>query len=179
VVAVSAHLGEKGAGPVMLAAGDGASGLANIVGQYVEQILTEVPAKRAEATRLRGRLGLLAREGDIAVTIVFDDGRLVIEEGLNSPDAVISGDVQVLMHVLAGRRNPVWALGRRRMAVRPGAGRPLFAYQAYRFMRLPDVHLWSGLPRPPAAVVVGAAAATALLVIVWRQRAARRARGEE
>jgi hypothetical protein len=158
--------------PVALAACEEASGLANMVGQYLEQVLADSSAKRAEAAALRGRLGLHAREGNVAVTIVFADGGVVIEEGLREPNAVIAGEVEFLMHVLAGRANPVWEMGEGRVRVQTGLRHPLFAYQAYHLMRLPDVHVWSGLPRPPAGVLVGAAAAT-LIVVVWRVRTAR------
>lgn len=162
--------------PITVLAGEEASGLANIVGQYLEQLLGDSPEKRAEAAALRGRLGLRAREGDVAVTIVFDDGGIVIEEGLRAPDAVISGEVEFLMHVLAGRANPAWEMGGGRMAIQPGLQRPLFAYQAYHLMRLPGVHVWSGVPRPPWTVVVGTAVAVGVVVLVWRAR--RRAQGE-
>ena len=155
---------------VTVAAGDGASGLANIVGQYLEQVLADSHAKRAEASVLRGRMGLRAREGDVAVTLVFGDDGIVIEEGLREPDAVISGEVEFLMHVLAGRANPAWEIGGGHVLVQPGLQRPLFAYQAYHLMRLPGVHVWSGLPRPPLGLVVGAAAVTAVALVVWRVR---------
>lgn len=44
------------------------------------------------------------------------------------------------------------------MAFQPRPLRPLFGYQAYRTMRLPQVHRWSGLPRLPVGLLVGAAA---------------------
>ena len=156
--------------PVIVASGEEASGLAKIVGQYIEQLLGDSPGKRAEAAALRGRLGLLAREGDVAVTIAFDDDGIVIEEGLREPDAVISGEVEFLMHVLAGRANPAWELGRRRLAARLAFRRPLFGYQAYHLMRLPDVHLWSGVPRRPVVIAAGATVTLAALVVAWRIR---------
>jgi hypothetical protein len=159
---------------VALAAGEEASGLASMIGQYVEQIIADSPEKRAEAAALRGRLGLHAREGNVAVTIVFAGGGVVIEEGLREPNAVIAGEVEFLMHVLAGRANPVWELAGGHVTIRPSLQRPLFAYRAYRLMRLPDVHVWSGLPRPPTRLLVGAAAAATLIVVVWRVRSARR-----
>ncbi len=159
---------------VTLAAGEEASGLASMIGQYIEQILAESPKKRREAAALRGRLGLRAREGDVAVCIVLDEGGIVIEEGLTDPDAVIAGKVEFLMHVLAGRRNPIWEFGGGHVAIRPSLQRPLFGYQAYHLMRLPDVHVWSGLQRPPTRLLVGAAAAVGVMIVAWRVRSARR-----
>ena len=165
----------NGHAPVRLIAGEQASGLANIVGQYLEQLLGDSPRKRFEAAALRGSLGLLAREGDVAITIVFSDDGIRIEEGLSGPDAVISGEVEALMHVLAGRANPAWAVAARSMAFRPGLRQPLFVYRAYKLMRLPGVHLWSGVPRP---VLAGAGAVAALGAVLLVYSVRRRDRGE-
>ena len=175
MVAVAERLNSERAVPVTIAAGEGASGLANIVGQYLEQLLGDSPQKRSQAAALRGNLGLLAREGDVAITIVFSDDGIVIEEGLRGPDAVISGQLEALMHVLAGRANPVWQVAGRSMAFRPSLRQPLFGYRAYRLMRLPGVHVWSGVP---PAVLVGAGAAAVLGAGVLLYSVRRRAGGD-
>ncbi len=148
----------NGTVPVRKVAGDDASGLANIIGQYLEQILSDSTEKRAEALSLRGRLGLHAREGDVAVTIVFDGETIEIEEGLQDPDAVIGGDIEFLMHIMAGRANPAWEVLSRNMTIGLGVRRPMFAYQAYSLMRLPGVHVWNGMPRPSTGLLAGVAA---------------------
>lgn len=175
MVAVANAVSSSEVTPVTIVAGEEASGLANIIGQYLEQLLAELPEKRAEAAALRGRLGLRAREGDVAVTIVFEEDGITIEEGLTQPEAVVSGEVEFLMHVLAGRANPAWEVCRRTMAVRPGLRRPLFGYRAYRLMRLPGVRPWSGLPWAPLLLVIGTAAAVGTLLLVQHVR--RRAQG--
>ncbi len=156
----------NGSVPVNVVAGDEASGLANIIGQYLGQLLDDSPEKRSEAARLRGRLGLRAREGDVAVTIVFADGTIAIEEGLQEPDSVIGGEVEFLMHMMAGRANPAWEFLGRKLTLQPGR-RPLFAYQAYSLMRLPGVHVWNGLPGPPAGLLAGAAVVLVAVVAFW------------
>ncbi len=174
MVAVANRVSRNGCPPVTVAAGEEASGLARMIGQYLEQLLSDSPEKRSEAAALRGRFGLRAQEGDVAVTIVFDDHGIVIREGLEDPDATISGEIESLMHVLAGRVNPAWSLWDGAVAVRSDLRYPLFGYQAYHLMRLPGVHLWSGLPRPPAGLLVGAAATAGvlLLAVYVRRRAA-------
>jgi hypothetical protein len=175
MVAVIDSLARNGHVPVTIVAGEEASGLANIVGQYLEQVLGDSPEKRLEAAALRGSLGLLAREGDVAITIVFGDDGIAILEGLQQPDAVISGEVEALMHILAGHQNPVIQAFGRTVGVRPALRRPLFGYAAYHVMRLPGVHVWSGVPRK---VVVGAGGAVALGVVLLVYRSRRRARGD-
>ncbi len=157
MVAMMNAVSRDGIVPVRVVAGDEASGLADIIGQYLGQLLEDSPEKRSEAARLRGRLGLRAREGDVTVTIIFADGTIAIEEGLQEPDAVIGGELEFLMHMMAGRANPGWEFLRRKMTLTPGR-RPLFAYQAYSLMRLPGVHVWNGMPRPPTGLLVGIAA---------------------
>lgn len=156
--------------PVRTVAGDEASGLANIIGQYLEQILADSAEKRAEALSLRGRLGLNARDSEVAITIVFDGADVSIEEGLNDPDAVIGGDLEFLMHIMAGKANPAWEVLNRNMTIGLGFRRPMFAYQAYSLMRLPGVHVWDGVPRPPNGLLAGAAAGLLVAAVIWYVR---------
>lgn len=164
----------NGAVAVRMGAREQASGLANIIGQYLDQLLGDSAQKRQEASELRGRLGLMARQGDVAVTVVFADDGIAIEEGLREPDAVVGGDVEFLMQVLAGQANPAWEFLRRTITIDPRTRHPHFAYRAYRLMRLPGVHVWSGASRPPVAVVTVALAAIGVAVAVcyFRCRAA-------
>ncbi len=167
MVAVKDFSRTNGSIPVIVVAGDEASGLANIIGQYLEQLLGDSVEKRADASSLRGRLGLHAREGDVAVTIMFEGDNIAIEEGLQNPDAVIGGDIEFLMHVMAGRANPAWEMLSRNMTIGARVRRPMFAYQAYRLMRLPGVHVWNGVPRPPAGLLASAAALLVVAAAVW------------
>jgi putative sterol carrier protein len=157
----------NGSVQIRTVAGDDASGLANIIAQYLEQVLDDSAEKRAEASSLEGRLGLQAREGDVAVTIVFAGDSIAIEEGLQDPDAVIGGEREFLMHVMAGKANPAWEMLRRKMTVGLGSQRPMFAYQAYSLMRLPGVHVWNGVPRPPTGLIVGASAVLLAVATIW------------
>ncbi len=74
------------------------------------------------------------------------------------------------MHVLAGKANHAIALVGRRLAMRPGIRQPLFAYRAYSLLRLPGVHLWSGVPRPALGMVAGGAVALGVLLALWYVR---------
>ncbi len=167
MVAMMDTVSSNGIVPVRVVAGDEASGLANIIGQYLGQLLEDSPEKRSEATQLRGRLGLRAVEGDVAVTIVFAEGTIAIEEGLQEPDAVIGGELEFLMHMMAGKANPAWEMLSRKMTISLGIQRPMFAYQAYSLMRLPGVHVWNGVPRPPRGLLAGAAAVLLAVTTIW------------
>lgn len=124
---------------VVLVEGEASSGLAQMTHQYLEQTLAEVPAKRGEALALRGRLGLEAAEGSVAVTLSFEGEEIRIQDGLLQPlDAYIAAPFQLLLDVLGGRANPYGEVLRGRLRVRPSLRRPLFGLRAYRFMRLAD-----------------------------------------
>lgn len=124
---------------VVLVEGEASSGLAQMTHQYLEQTLAEVPAKRGEALGLRGRLGLQADEGGVAVTLSFEGEEIRIQDGLLVPlDAYIAGPFQLLLDVLGGRASPYREVLRGRLRVRPSLRRPLFGLRAYRFMRLAE-----------------------------------------
>ena len=173
MVAVTDPISASESYPVTVVAGEDASGLANIVGQYLNQLFGDAPEKRDAASAIRGRLGLRAREGDVAITVVFHREGIAIEEGLLDPDALISGELEYLMHMLAGRANPARQVLAGTLTIRPGLRKPLFGYQAYSVMRLPGVHIWSALPRPPASLLGGAAVlvGVALVTQLIRHRA--------
>jgi len=159
---------------VVLVGGEASSGLAQMTHQYLEQTLAEVPAKRGEALGLRGRLGLQADEGGVAVTLSFEGEEIRIQDGLLVPlDAYIAGPFQLLLEVLGGRANPYGEVLRGRLRVRPSLRRPLFGLRAYQFMRLAEeggggaagpLRAWS------IAAVAGILAGLLLLVMLKGRR---------
>lgn len=149
-------LGVAGDGEVkvILVDGEAASGLGQMTCQYLEQVLEDEPSKRQQALGLRGRLGLEAAEGGVAITLTFRGEEIWIQNGLLRPlDAYIAGPFQLLIEVLGGQANPYREVLRRRLRVRPSLRRPLFALRAYEFMRLAQ----------PGEGVAGAAGRTWLL----------------
>lgn len=157
---------------VILVDGEAASGLAEMTCQYLRQTLEEVPSKQGQALKLRGRLGLQADEGGVAVTLSFDGEEIRIQNGLLGPlDAYIAGPFQLLIEVLGGQANPYREVLRRRLRVRPSLRRPLFGLRAYRFMRLgePREGLAGGDERPwLLAAAVAAGVVTGLLVVLLK-----------
>jgi hypothetical protein len=122
---------------VILVDGEAASGLGQMTCQYLQQVLEEAPSKREQALGLRGRLGLEADEGGVAITLTFRGEEILIENDLLRPlDAYIAGPFQLLIEVLGGQANPYREVLRRRLRVRPSLRRPLFGLRTYGFMRL-------------------------------------------
>lgn len=158
---------------VVLVEGEASSGLAQMTHQYLEQTLAEVPVKREEALALRGRLGLQADEGGVAVTLSFDGHEIRIQDGLLMPlDAYIAGPFQLLLDVLGGRVNPYGEVLRGRLRVRPSLRRPLFGLRAYQFMRLAEAG--GGRPagrlRAWSIAAAGAILAGLLLLVMLKGR---------
>lgn len=162
--------------PVALAAGEAASGLAQMTGLYLQQTLADSAAKRRQARSLRGRLGLQTVEGDVAITLAFDGGGISIEEGLVPPiDAYIGGPFQLLMEALGGQANPYLEVLRRRLRVRPSLRRPLFALRAYNMMRLPRPAGPARAGRPWLWAILAAGLVAGALLLIAR----RGSQGEE
>jgi len=158
---------------VVLVEGEASSGLAQMTHQYLEQTLAEVPAKRGEALGLRGRLGLQADEGGVAVTLSFEGEEIRIQDGLLVPlDAYIAGPFQLLLDVLGGRANPYREVLRGRLRVRPSLRRPLFGLRTYRFMRLAEAGGGgaAGRLRAWSIAAVGGILAGLLLLVMLKGR---------
>jgi hypothetical protein len=122
-------------------ADDASSGLAALVAQYLTQVLAAGAAERRRARRLRGRMGVTARDHGASVTLDLRGDEILVEEGAAPPlDASIVAPWSVLLELLRGEGHPLREHFRRRLRVRISARRPLLAFRAYRLLRL----------RPPA-----------------------------
>jgi hypothetical protein len=102
-------LRRQAAGPIEVRLADGTtSGLAAIVQQYLEQQLAESAARRAKAARIRGRLGLIATDYGVSVTLDFGGRLIAVSDGTRMPlDASIAGPYLSLARLLQGRTNPL------------------------------------------------------------------------
>lgn len=67
---------------VIVAPGAQENGLALMLSQLVQENLTSNPAKRWDFGRLDGRVGIVARDADVSLTLDFRRGSLVIYDGL-------------------------------------------------------------------------------------------------
>lgn len=151
--------------PVRLVAGDAANGVALMTAQYLEQTLQAVPSKRAEAARLRGRLGMRASDADVAITLEFTGKEVLVHNGIDGPvEAYIAGPFQLLIQVLGGQTSPYKEVIARKIVARPSLRRPLFALQVYTLMQLGEARgPVAAIARRPWLLAVGAAGATAVI----------------
>jgi hypothetical protein len=88
---------------VTLAPGAEANGLASMIAGLIEQNLTDAPHKRKDFARMRGRVAIVAEDAGVAVTLVFDRGRLEVHDGIAGiPEVAVraeSDDVVALSRI--------------------------------------------------------------------------------
>ena len=78
---------------IILAPAAKENGLACMIAELVQENLRERPAKRRDLAALDGRIGIVARDADVALTLDFRRGALVIYDGLlPARDLTISTD---------------------------------------------------------------------------------------
>jgi hypothetical protein len=78
---------------VALAPGAEENGFAVMMGDLVRQNLETKPHKRRDFDALSCNVAIVVEDADVALTLCFEGGRLVIRDGVSGiPDATIRGD---------------------------------------------------------------------------------------
>jgi hypothetical protein len=92
---------------VVLAPGAADNGLATMLASLVRQNLEDKPHKQADFARLDGRVAIVAEDADVALTLEFRRGKLVVHDGIvGIPDVTVrapSDDVMNLSLIELGR----------------------------------------------------------------------------
>ena len=113
------------------------SGLASIVQQYLEQQLAESPERRHRASRIHGRLGLIATDYSSAVTVEFGGHDIAVHDGTREPlDASIAGTHRALTKLLQGEANPLVEHIRGRLKVTSKLRNLWLPLRVHRLMKL-------------------------------------------
>jgi hypothetical protein len=77
---------------VLLAPGAEDNGLCGMLADLVRQNLESVPHKRRDFEALRGSIGIVAEDAQVALTLRFDGGKLTVHDGIvGVPDVTIRG----------------------------------------------------------------------------------------
>jgi SCP-2 sterol transfer family protein len=124
--------------PVRVRLDDGAeSGLAALLAQYLAQVLEDGEDERRRARRLRGRVGVTARDHGRSVTLDLQGDEIVVRDGAAPPlDASIAAPYPTLLELLRGEGHPLRDHRHGRLRVRVSLRRPLLALRLYRLLRL-------------------------------------------
>jgi len=128
-----------GAIPVVLANGERASGLADMLQQFIEQTMADSPRKARQAQRLSGRAVFRSAEDEeLCVRITFGGDRIELHD-CRTPaagEASISGDFLTIAHLTSGQDNPFRLLAQRKLKVRFSVLQLPFLLGMLRFMRI-------------------------------------------
>jgi len=150
---------------VVLANGEQASGLADMLQQFIEQTIAVSARKARQARRLSGRVVFRSAEDeDVCVRITFGRDRVELHD-CGSPgagEAAISGDFLTIAHLTSGQDNPFRLLAQRKLKIRFSVQQLPFLLGMLRFMQIDGDarraararRLWAG-----AALAIATAAA--------------------
>lgn len=94
---------------VVLADGDEASGLADMLASLLEQNLRDFPTRARVAGRTRGEVVLVAADNDIAVTLRFEGDRVVVTDGSFAGAPRLTGPWLEMARVCSGQLSPLAA----------------------------------------------------------------------
>ncbi|MCW5830546.1 MAG: hypothetical protein KIT79_14665 [Deltaproteobacteria bacterium] len=125
--------------PVYLAGGQEASGLADMIHQYLSQNVADSEQKRVQAKSLSGEVYLEAAEDDICVKIRFLGDHIELSDvTAPAPDgASIRADFISVAHLTTGEQGPFELLVRRRIRARFRPGQIPFLVRVLQFMQIP------------------------------------------
>ncbi len=132
----------SGVVPVVLVGGESATGLADMLQQFIEQTLSESPRKVRQARRLAGRAVFRSAEDEeVCVCVTFAGTHIEVRDGIEVPAGVpsITADFLTIAHLTSGRESPFQLLARRKLRVRFSARRLPFLLGMLRFMRIESV----------------------------------------
>lgn len=161
--------------PVYLPAGPDASGLADMIHQYLSQNVTDSERKRDQAQGLLGDVYIEAAEADICVRIRFHGDHIDLTDVVApAPDgASIKADFISVAHLTTGERGPFELLATRRLRVKFQPVQIPFLVRVLRFMQIPpelmstEILERTRLRKMKIAAITGGAAAAAGGLYVW------------
>jgi hypothetical protein len=83
---------------IELAPGAEDNGLASMLAELVRQNLDAKPHKQRDFRALAGAIAIVAEDADVALTLLFDHGKLTIHDGIvGIPDVTIRGSSDTIM----------------------------------------------------------------------------------
>lgn len=128
-----------GAALPVLGGGGDASGLADMLQQFIEQTVADSPRKLRRARALRGRALFCAAEDEsVRVCIDFAGDHIEVRDVLDSPAQVprVTADFLTVAHLTSGQEGPFALLLRRKLEIRFSPGQALFLLRMLRFLQI-------------------------------------------
>jgi hypothetical protein len=83
---------------ITLAPGAENNGFATMLAELVRQNLDAKPHKVADFDAIQGSIAIVAEDAEVALTLVFDRGSLVVHDGIEGvPDVTVRGTSDIIM----------------------------------------------------------------------------------
>ncbi len=93
--------------PVVLQPGAEENGLAAMLADLLRQNLEAHPGKHRDLEALRARVGIVAEDAGVAITLVFDHGGARVHDGLAGvPDVTIRAGTETILKLTLVRIGP-------------------------------------------------------------------------
>ena len=148
--------------PVVLVDAENASGLADLLHQFLRQTLAESPRKVRQARALSGGAVFRSAEDEtVAVRITFAGDTIELRDDAcpASGAPTVTADFLTMAHLTSGRESPFLLLARGRLRARFGPLQIPFLLRMLRLMRIESAA--RNAPRRRWALAAAAAAAAA------------------
>jgi hypothetical protein len=107
---------------VRLVAGENASGLACMLASLLQDNLRDFRSRSLVARLTRGDVVLLASDRDLAVTLSFRPGEILVEDGAAPGAPVLAGEWLDMAKLCSGQRSLIAAVTSGELRVTPGRG---------------------------------------------------------
>lgn len=124
---------------VVVVDGDDASGLADMLRQFIEQALAESPRKVKQARALSGRAVFRSAEDQgvcVCITFARDQIELRDVEPERTAAPSVTADFLTIAHLAAGQQSPFRLLVQRKLKVRFRLSQIPFLLRVLRFMQI-------------------------------------------
>ena len=83
---------------INLAPGAENNGFATMLADLVRQNLEAKPHKVGDFDAMKGSIAIVAEDAEVALTLVFDRGRLIVHDGIEGvPDVTVRGTSDIIM----------------------------------------------------------------------------------
>jgi hypothetical protein len=154
---------------VTLVGGERASGLADMLHQFLSQNLEELPGKVRQARRLDGKLLFRSAEDpDVCVRIWFCGDHIEIQDHQNGADGLpsITSDFLSTAHLTTGEEGPFALVAKRKIRVSFAPRQTWFLISVLRFMKIPG-DARARRARRVRWALVAVAIATSIALVLW------------